>query len=390
VSGTDVVVVGGGLIGLSVGWRAAAAGLDVVVCDDDPGGGASHVAAGMLAPVTEVTYGEHDLLRLGIASARRWPVFADALGRAAGVDVRYRANGTLVVGVDTDDVRALDDLAGFQHELGLDVTRLRSREVREQEPLLAPRVRGGLLAAEDHRVDPRRVVAALRTALERAGGRLLPVRVARVETAGGRVTGVTCSDGTALAAGSVVLAAGVGSGAVAGVPEVDAPAVRPVKGEVLRLAPRVAGTPRLARTVRAVVAGRHVYLVPRDDGRLVVGATQEELGPDTTVTAGGVRRLLDDASAVVPLVDELELVEASAGLRPGSPDNLPLIGPTSLDGLLLATGHHRNGALLAPVTADATVAWLLGDEPDDVVAVAAPARRATTTPGAPGPTRRST
>lgn len=373
--GADVVVAGGGLIGLAVGWRAAAAGLDVVVCDDAPGAGASHVAAGMLAPVTEVTYGEEALLRLGIASARRWPSFADALGRAAGTDVGHRAGGTLVVGLDADDVRALDDLAGFQRDLGLDVVRLRSRELRAQEPLLSPRVRGGLLAAEDHRVDPRRVVAALRVALDRAGGRLLPTRVARVDVAGGRVAGVTCTDGATLAAGAVVVAAGVGSVDVAGLPPLDAPAVRPVKGEVLRLAPRAAGTPRLRRTVRAVVAGRHVYLVPREDGRLVVGATQEELGHDTTVTAGGVRRLLDDAAALVPLVDELELVEASAGLRPGTPDNLPLIGPTSLDGLLLATGHHRNGALLTPVTADAVAAWLVGDEPDDVVAVAAPTRR---------------
>ncbi|MYW48146.1 FAD-dependent oxidoreductase, partial [Streptomyces sp. SID161] len=159
-------------------------------------------------------------------------------------------------------------------------------------------------------------------------------------------------DGGALRAGQVVLAAGSLSGRLAGVPEALVPPVRPVKGQVLRLTVPRRYAPFLSRTVRAVVRGSHVYLVPRENGELVVGATSEELGWDTTVTAGGVYELLRDAHELVPGITELPLTETRAGLRPGSPDNAPLLGPSGLDGLLLATGHYRNGVLLTPVTGD--------------------------------------
>jgi glycine oxidase len=369
----DAIVVGGGLIGLACAWRAAEAGLAVTVVDDAPGSGASHVAAGMLAPVTEVTYGEEDLLRLAIASARRWPAFAADLEAAAGVDVGYRQLGTLLVGATADDTRVLDDLHRFQRALDLDVERLRSRACREREPLLSPRVRGGLLAREDHQVDPRRVVEALLAAAAAAGVSFRRDRVAGIEVGGGRVRGVTLSDGTSVATPRVLLAAGCWSGRIGGLPQEARPPVRPVKGQLLRLR-STDGDPVLSASVRGLVHGRGVYLVPRGDGRLVVGATQEERGFDTTVTAGAVRELLDDAAAIVPGVDELELVEVLAGLRPGTPDNGPLIGRTAVAGLVLATGHHRNGVLLTPVTADAVAALLTGGEPDPVVAVADPRR----------------
>lgn len=378
----DAIIVGGGLIGLASAWRAAQAGLRVTVVDAAPGGGASHVAAGMLAPVTEVAYGEQAALQLNIASARRWAGFAAELEAAAQAPVGYRTDGTLLVGFDADDVRVLDDLTAFQTELGLDVTRLRSRACREREPLLSPRVRGGLLAAEDHRVEPRRVVAALLQVLEAHGVEVVAARVAAIDHAGGHVTGVRLDDGRTLAAPRVVLAAGSWSSRIAGLPSEVVPPVRPVKGQVLSLRGGD-GDPVLTASVRGLVQGRSVYLVPRDDGRVVVGASQEERGYDTTVTAGATRALLDDAARIVPGVDELELVEAVAGLRPGTPDNRPLLGPTSLDGLLLATGHHRSGVLLAPLTAEAVAAWLGDTRPDPVVAVADPRRAGLTDTAVP-------
>ncbi len=369
----DVIVIGGGLIGLACAWRAAEHGLRVTVVDDAPGQGASHVAGGMIAPVTEVSYGEEALLRLTITSARQWADFAADLEAAAGQDVNYRPDGMLLVGFDADDARALKDLSSFQHELGLDVERLGSRECRRREPLLSPRVRAGLLAREDHQVDPRRVIAALLRASEAAGVTVHPGRVARLDHDGNAVSGVVLEDGTSVAAPRVVLAAGCWSGRIEGLPSQVAPPVRPVKGQVLGLR-SLDGAPMLEASVRGMVQGRPIYLVPRGDGRLVVGATQEERGFDTTVTAGATRQLLDDAARVVPGVDELELTETIAGLRPGTPDNRPLIGPTPLEGLLLATGHHRHGVLLTPVTAQAITDHLVGDDPDPVVEVADPTR----------------
>ncbi len=370
---TDVLVVGGGLVGLACAWRVAETGRHVTVLDPTPGHGASHVAAGMLAPVTEVAYGEEAQLALNIAGARRWADLAAGLQDATGIDVGYRPTGTLLVAFDGDDAVALGDLQRFQEGLGLEVEAVRSREARAREPMLSPRVRAGLFAAEDHRVEPRAVVAALLRAGEVAGVDVRPVAVARVDHIGGRVAGVTTRDGQVLRAGQVVLAAGSWSGTIDGLAGGSDPRVRPLKGQLLHLrAP--GGRPVLGTTVRGLVRHRSVYLVPRDDGRLVVGATQEERGFDVTVTAGGVRQLLDDAATIVPGIDELELVETIAGLRPTTSDNRPVIGRGRLEGLVLATGHHRNGVLLAPITAEAVTALLSGRDPDPLLAVAAPGR----------------
>ncbi|MFI6511341.1 glycine oxidase ThiO [Streptosporangium sp. NPDC050855] len=348
----DLVVVGGGVIGLSVAWRATGRGLRVAVVDPAPAtshAAASHAAAGMLAPVSEVTYTEEPLLRLGLASLERWPAFAAELSRASGHDLDYRADGTLDVAFGADDLAALDDLAAFTASLGLPAERLTGRECRRLEPMLAPSVRGGLLAGGDAWVDPRRVTAALLAALGRTGATLVPGRVTGLLTASGAASGVRLESGGHLDAGRVVLAAGAWSGSLEGVPPEALPPVRPVKGQIMRLR---SPEPVLSRCVRGVVHGSHVYLVPRGDGELVVGATQEELGFDTRVTAGGLWELLRDARELVPGVTELEVTETIAGLRPGTPDNLPLVGPTTVPGLDLATGHHRGGVLLAPLTAD--------------------------------------
>ncbi|MEU8589888.1 glycine oxidase ThiO [Streptomyces sp. NPDC048664] len=348
----DVLVVGGGIIGLVTAWRAALRGLATIVVDPEPGGGAARVAAGMLAAVTELHYGEQTLLGLNLESARRYPDFAAELTEATGQDLGYRRCGTLAVALDTDDRAHLRELHALQQRSGLESQWLTGRECRRLEPMLAPGVRGGLRVDGDHQIDPRRLASALVTACERAGVVLHRAWAERLEVRGGRATGVRTADGTVLAAGQVVLAGGSHSGRLAGVPDEIVPPVRPVKGQVLRLTVPRAYAPFLSRTVRAVVRGSQVYLVPRENGELVVGATTEEMGWDTTVTAGGVYELLRDAHELVPGLTELPLTETRAGLRPGSPDNAPLLGPTGLDGLLVATGHHRNGVLLTPVTGD--------------------------------------
>ncbi|CAM5598906.1 glycine oxidase ThiO [Streptomyces chartreusis] len=350
---SDVLVIGGGIIGLVTAWRAAQRGFTTAVVDPEPGGGAAQVAAGMLAAVTELHYGEQTLLGLNLASARRYPDFAAELTDVTGHDLGYRRCGTLAVALDADDRAHLRELHALQRQSGLDSEWLSGRECRRLEPMLAPGVRGGLRVDGDHQIDPRRLTGALLVACERAGVVFHRAWAERVDVVRDRATGVTTTDGTALTADQVVLAAGSLSGRLAGVPDAVLPPVRPVKGQVLRLTVPQRYAPFLSRTVRAVVRGSQVYLVPRENGELVVGATSEELGWDTTVTAGGVYELLRDAHELVPGITELPLTETRAGLRPGSPDNAPLLGPTELAGLSLATGHYRNGVLLTPVTGDA-------------------------------------
>ncbi|MCZ2827314.1 glycine oxidase ThiO [Modestobacter sp. VKM Ac-2986] len=362
MASTDVVVAGGGLIGLSVAWRAAQRGLSVTVVDESPGAGASQAAAGMLAPVTEAAYGETDLLRLCLTSLRRYPDFAAEVEAAGGRPVGLRTVGTLVVGFDEDDVRELDALHGYQRELGLAAERLTPRETRRREPSLTPRVRGGLAVDGDHSVDGRALHAGLLAAAEAGGVEVLRARVRELRVSGGRATGVVLDGGRELPAGQVVLALGAHSGGLPGVPPLP---VRPVKGQILRLA---GAEGLLEGTVRALVRGRHVYLVPYAGDGLIIGATTEDRGFDATVTAGGVHDLLHDAIEVVPGVTELELVETLARWRPGTADNAPLLGPSGLPGLVLATGHHRNGVLLTPVTGDVVAEHLATGEVPELAA----------------------
>jgi glycine oxidase len=301
----------------------------------------------MLAPVTEADAGERALLDLGLRSARAWPAFAAELEEAAGLGVGLRACGTLVVARDRDEAEALDRELDLRVRLGVRAARVLPSAARRLEPALAPTLRLALDVPDDHAVDPRRVCLALARAADRAGAALRPgVEVAAVRP--GR--GVALADGSLLAAEQVVVAAGAWAGAF-GVP------VRPVKGQSLRL--RDPAGPGLLERVVRFEGG---YLVPRGDGRYVLGATMEERGFDTAMTALGVHDLLRDAAELVPGVLELEIEELIAGLRPGTPDNGPVIG-ASADGLVWATGHFRNGVLLAPVTADLVAATLAGERP---------------------------
>jgi glycine oxidase len=375
----DAVVVGGGVIGLAIAWRAAQAGMAVAVVDEQPGRGASWAAAGMLAPVTEVHYGERPLLGLNLGAAARWPGFAGEVEEAAGRPVGYTPGGTLAVARDADDNAALEDLYQFQLRCGLEVERLRGRECRQLEPGLHPGIRGGVLAAGDHQVDNRALVEALLVACQRVGVRMVAGRVTELAVEGDRVTGVALGDGERLAAGTVVLAAGCWSGALGGVAAEALPPVRPVKGQLLYLR-GPADEPLCSRNVR----GLEVYVVPRGDGRVVVGATVEEQGFDTRVTAGAVHDLLRAALELLPDVAELELLETVCGLRPGSPDNAPMIGPAGPEGLVVATGHYRNGILLTPVTADAVAELLATGRVPEAIAPFAPGRFAGGVPATSG------
>ncbi|MCW2918620.1 MAG: glycine oxidase ThiO [Actinomycetia bacterium] len=357
--GRDVVIVGAGVIGLVTAWRAAQRGLTVTLVDPEPGSKASHVAAGMLTPVSEVTYGEEPLLRLGLASRDRYPAFVAELEEVTGHDTGHRADGLLEVAFDGDDLGYLDDLRRFQESLGVRTEALTGRECRKLEPMLAPSVRGGLLAPDDGSIDPRRLTAALLAAVDRAGGELVRLRAADVIVEQDTAVGVRLADGSEIRAGRVVLAAGPWIGDLGGLPPDVVPPIRPVKGQVLRLKTRM---PFLTRSTRGLVKGSSIYLVPRADGEIVVGATQEELGYDTTITAGGIWELLRDARELLPGITELEFAEVNVGLRPGSPDNAPILGPAALPGLFLAAGHFRSGVLLTPVTGDVMAEVLAGGE----------------------------
>ena len=354
----DVLIIGGGVIGLAIGWRAAQRGMRVAVADPDPGRGASHAAAGMLTPVAEAAYAERELFELGRMSLARYPGFAAELAEQTGLVVGFRQAGTLLVGYDADDMAAIDEHAILRESFGVQSQRLSGRECRKAEPLLGPSISGGLLVDDDASVDPRRLTDALLAAAQKAGAVHLPERAVRLLTRGDRATGAELADGRTVSAAQVVLSAGWASTSLAGLPSAVKPPLRPVKGQIVRLRPTQAtlaaglAPSLIGRTVRGLTQGSSVYLVPRDSGELVIGATQEEMGPDTTVTAGGVWQLLRDARAIVPGVIELEFAEVVAGLRPGTPDNAPVLGPSDLPGLVLATGHFRSGVLLAPITAD--------------------------------------
>jgi glycine oxidase len=374
--GGDVIVVGGGVIGTAIAWRAARSGLAVTLIDpggDDPrtDDKATLVAAGMLGPVSESVFGEQDLLNLNLHAIDRFPGFNRELEEAAGRSTGLRTEGTLAVAYDSGDLAALDRLTDFRHSIGLAAERLDARECRRLEPFLAPSTRGGVLATGDLSVDNRRYLAALRAAAATSGVRTFSGTVTAVDDGQVRVTaaGRAVTPETTLSARHVVIAAGHATRALDGVPEEIRTAIRPVKGQLLRLRHPGNIPHLLTHTVRAIVQGHDLYFVPRQDGELVVGATQEERD-DRDVTAGAVHDLLRDATTAVPAVSELIFAEASAGLRPGTSDNGPILGPISGPGdaagasgsLIIAAGHFRNGILLSAITADAVTAILSGQE----------------------------
>ena len=371
----DVAIVGGGIVGLAAAWRAREKGLSVTLLEREQiGRGTSYVAAGMLAPVAEAEFGAagRRLLELGLRSAEMWPRFAAELESVSGEEVGLLRTGTLVVARDEDEARELERRLAFRRSLGLRAERLRASAAREREPGLAPTVRLAIEAPDDHSVDPRLVLEALGKACEVAGVSIrehAQVESVELDGAGARLTGVVLPGGERVRAGQVVLAAGAWIGQIEGLPGNAQVPVRPVKGQILRLRDP-AGPGLLTRVVRFEGG----YVVPRADGRYALGATVEEKGFELSPTAGGVYELLRDASELVPGVDELQIDELSVGLRPGTPDNAPVIGAGALEGLVWATGHHRNGILLAPLTAELVAATLTGEPQAPLAAACQPDR----------------
>lgn len=365
----DIVVVGAGIVGLAVAWRLAQRGPGVVVVDRGvPGREASWVGAGMLAPATEAQFGEEELLALTLAGNERWELFAEELGELTGLPAGLRRCGILHLGLDRDEVEAVRRLHRFQSDLGLPVEWVKPSDARALEPGLTPSCAGGILSRHEGEVDPRQTCAALLRACELAGVHVLAGdAVVGALVDGAALRGVVTASGTRLEADRVVLCSGAWG--APWLPEDARPPVRPVKGQVVNLV-----HPAGRRIAERCIWTPWVYVVPRGDGRVCIGATVEEKGFDTTPTAGGVHELLREAYRVLPDVAELDFVEAIAGLRPGSPDNMPLLGEGALDGLLLATGHYRNGILLAPITGELVTALLHGEEPAVPLARFAPGR----------------
>lgn len=367
----DVAVIGAGIVGLGIAWTLLRSGRRVTLIDPAPAQGATFAAAGMLAPVSEYHYQEEDLLALTLESAALWEEFAGPFGPAAG----HRTTPTLVVGFDAADRAALADLQAAQQAHGLEVQAVSLREARRMEPLLSPQLSGAFLTPGDHQVDPRMLHAAMLEAFRRDGGTVLAERADGLQWAadddGGssadRVTGVLLASGGVVPAGEVVVANGLASPELRGLPVgLDLP-IRPVHGDILRLRVPERLRPFLSATVRGSVRGIPVYLVPREDGTVVIGATQREDG-QAGVSAGGVHQLLRDAQQLVPAVAELELEEITARARPGTPDNAPLLGRVAapgggeVAGLVIATGFFRHGVLLTPVAARAVLDLLDGHD----------------------------
>ncbi|MDR6413754.1 glycine oxidase ThiO [Pseudarthrobacter sulfonivorans] len=376
----DVAVIGGGVIGHGIAWEARRSGRSVALIDDAPGSGASWAAAGMLAPVSELHYQEEELLGVMLESSALWPDFAATLAKAGAADTGYLTTPTLAVGADAADRRALMDLRSVQQANGLLVEPLTVREARAREPLLSPAISCALDIPADHQVDPRKLVASLQkvlaihepgagTAVDGAReGFAVDHRATGLLWEDGRVSGVKLVNGGSVRAGETIVANGLQAASLDGLPDGLHLPLRPVHGDILRLAVPRHLQPLLTATVRGVVHGVPVYIVPRQDGTVVIGATQREdalsatggtAPAATAVSAGGVYQLLRDAQALLPAVAELELLESTARARPATPDNAPLLGRVPapapeaghLPGLIIATGFFRHGVLLTPAAA---------------------------------------
>ncbi len=367
-SSSRVIIVGGGVIGLSIAWRLAreGAGHRILLLDARRAGeGTSRVSAGMIAPIAEAGFEDPHFIRFARLSRERYRAFVAEVAGDAGVPVVLGEEGSIIVAVHRDDVDAMRRVYEHRRQADLPVEWLTGSQAREMEPTLTPRVSAAMWIAYDGQVNPRVLLPALVRACARRG---VEVRegagVSRIVIEGGVATGVEVG-GEILRADTVVLCAGAWSGTIDGLPEDVIPQVRPVRGQILRL------TRTADFAMKRVVRGPRAYLLPKDDGTVVVGATQEEAGFDATPTAGGIKTILENAWEMVPSIYDLPIESIEVGLRPGTRDHLPLIGATRVGGLIMATGHFRHGILFAPTTADAVCAGILtGDFGDDVAAFA--------------------
>ncbi|GAA1848161.1 glycine oxidase ThiO [Brevibacterium marinum] len=348
------IVIGAGIIGLSTAWNLRRRGVRVSVVDPDPATGASHAAAGMLAPAAEVVWGQSPLYPLMRASADLYPDFAADLAAESGRDLGYSSAETFVCAGDRADLASLRELTELQRSAGFDVSLIAGSAARNLEPSLAPGVSGCVTIPGDHSIDPRRVTAAL---IDVLGVDIVRARVSRLLSGQGRTVGVELTDGTTISADQVIVAAGGACNEIAGVPTLP---LREVWGEVIRLRAPESLAPLLTHTIRGLVNARPVYIVARPDGELVLGATIREDG-NSGINAGGVHRLLRDAERIIPAILDCEITDITTRARPGSPDDVPIIGRTD-PGCLVATGFFRHGILLAPLGSRLTADLACGSE----------------------------
>lgn len=352
-----VIFVGAGVIGLSIAWRLCREGIDVTLFDrGEAGRQASWQAGGMLAADAEMGFEEPELYRFARASMDRWPAFVRELEADSGLDVDFRTEGTLRVADDADSEARLRRVYEFQKEHGVDLRWINGREAREIEPFLAPRVSAAIETRHDVQVDNRKLVTALVEAIRRHGGRIIEnTQIRRIDPDGSNPR-VVDHEGKEATADLVVLSAGAWSRQIDGLPDGVRPPVRPVKGQMIEL--------KMIRpfSIEKVIRGPHGYIVPKAGGRLLIGATSEEMGFDTDVTAGGIYKLLEGAWEILPGIYDLPITATWAGLRPASRDHEPILGMSDAAGVFIATGHYRHGIMLTPQSAFVASELILGRE----------------------------
>ncbi len=364
-----VLIVGGGVAGLALGWRLLCAGRVVHLFEGERAGrSASWAAAGMLAPDAEIGFEDPELYRLNRESLRRWPSFAASLEEASGIETGFRTGGAVHVAPDRDAAEALRRRYEFMKAQGLDSQWLSTAEALDIEPFITSRPAAVMYSPTDSQADARALVEALRAAFVKAGGVLREGTPVRAVEPDAEVPAVVTEGGERIEGACVALATGAWSHGMAGLTPDQQPPVRPVRGQMIEL--QVESPFALQHVVRSA----HTYVAPKPGGRVLVGATMEEMGFDARVTAGGLYALLDEARKIVPGVDDLPVRDLWAGLRPASRDHLPILGPSSAPGVVMATGFYRHGILLAPVASEEVARYVLTGETSAWIAPFLPER----------------
>lgn len=366
-----VVIVGGGVMGCAAAYELATRGVAVTVLERSvPGAEASSAAAGILGAQVEAHH-PGPMTELGLASLKLYPALVKELERVSGVGLGFRRSGVLKVGFAASDVQQLARERAWQQRQGLPIAKLSGPELRKREPALSPELSGGLWFENDATLDPRSLLSGLRVAAEKSGARFQSgAFVKRVAEDNGRAIGVELSDGSVVKGSHVVLAAGSWTSLVS---QSEAPRVVPARGQIVELRSSV---PPLS----SIVFGPDCYVVPRADGRVLIGSTLEFVGYKREVTAAAVAKLLSAAIRLVPTLGDAELSSTWSSFRPYTSDELPLLGPSKTPGLIMMSGHYRNGILLAPISARIVAACVLGQKPPVDLAPFSPDRRATSSP----------
>ncbi len=358
----NTIIIGGGIIGLATGWQLAKKGINVEILERNTAGrSASWAAAGMLAPQAEMGFEDIELFYLCRKSLDMYPRFVEELYNDSGIKVELEITGCILPGFDRDDAERLRRLYDFREKIGMPVVWLTGSEAREIEPFLSPRCTGAIWIDDDAQINNRLMLDALKKAFVKCGGKLYEDHeVEKINISGGKVTGLTVHE-KHITADNIIIAGGAWSKQIPGIPENLLPPVRPVKGQIINL--RLNDSCRVTKVVRAP----DVYLLPKSDGRLILGASVEEMGFDVNPTAGEIFRLLERGWEAVPSIYDLPIESIDVGLRPGSRDHMPIIGSSEVDGLFFATGHYRNGILLTPITAFELSNWIATGDPSEAL-----------------------